>query len=749
MFITKSIKKFLIFSESSVLECLQKIESNQQGMVFAVGQDNVIKGVVSDGDIRRWLTMCSECSINSPVSEVMNKNFIFRKTEDDSNLIADTFSTHIRVIPLVNQQKQIEAIAFPESKALEIGESVISEKSPCYIIAEIGNNHNGSIDLAKKLVDLAVESGADCVKFQMRHLESLYKNQGKDNENSADLGDQYTLDLLNRFQLSNKELFEVFDYCKSKGKTPLCTPWDIESLSVLEGYGMQAYKVASADLTNLELLSAIAKTKKPMICSTGMSTEGEIKRAINFLKGVNAQYILLHCNSTYPTPNRDVNLRYLDHLRNMNEGRVVGYSGHERGYLAPTIAVALGAKIVEKHFTIDKTMEGNDHKVSLLPEEFKKMTDQIRLTEEMLGTDGERSVSQGEYLNREILAKSLVINQHLPAGKTISRDMIEIKSPGQGLQPYHLDNLVGKVAQHDFHPGDFFYESDLNETVIESREYSFRRPFGVPVRYHDFEKLALRTNVDFVEFHLSYKDLEVDIESLFNQKYSIGFNVHSPELFSGDHILNLCSDDEEYRNRSIIELQRVVDITRQLKKYFPVTTKPFIITNVGGFSESGFLPLQSKKKMYQKISQALDLIDDSGVEIIIQTMPPFPWHFGGQSYHNLFVNHDEINEFCERTGRRVCLDVSHSQMACNHYHWSMNDFVKKIGCHIAYLHVVDALGIDGEGVQIGEGDVDFVELSKKLDDIAPSAPFIPEVWQGHKQSGSGFWNALEFLESYL
>lgn len=749
MFITKAIKEFLVFSESPVLECLKKIEQNKRGIVFVVNQYNEIKGVVSDGDIRNWLMVCSKCDTSSRISEVMNENFVFRKVGDENRVISEALSDRIRIVPLVNKKKQIEAIAFPENTALEIGAHIISKDSTCYVIAEIGNNHNGDINLAKQLVDLAIESGADCVKFQMRHLKSLYRNQGQDNENSADLGDQYTLDLLNRFQLNNGELFEVFDYCKSKGKMPLCTPWDLESLSVLESYGMQAYKVASADLTNLELLSAVAKTQRTMICSTGMATEVEIENAVSFLKRINAQYILLHCNSTYPTPNRDVNLRYMSHLSDIDGGRMIGYSGHERGYLAPALAVALGAKIIEKHFTIDKSMEGNDHKVSLLPKEFKEMVSQIRLTEEMLGNGGERVLSQGEYLNREVLAKSLIINQELLAGSVITREMIEIKSPGQGLQPYYIDSLIGKIAQHDFYPGDFFHESDLNEIVIRPKSYSFNRPFGIPVRYHDFERLISGTNVDFVEFHLSYNDLEIDIDSIFKKKYKIGFNVHSPELFSGDHILNLCSDDEEYRNRSIHELQKVVEITLKLKKYFPSTKNPVIVTNIGGFSESGFLSTESKKQMYQKTAQALDLIDDSGVEIVIQTMPPFPWHFGGQSHHNLFVDHNEIKEFCSQTGRRVCLDVSHSQMACSHYHWQMNDFVITIAPYIAYLHIVDALGVDGEGVQIGGGDVDFTQLSKNLDQLVPGVAFIPEVWQGHKQNGSGFWRALEFLEEYV
>jgi len=749
MFITKSTKKFIFLNEGSILECLNKIEKNKYGTIFICDLSGSIQGVVTDGDLRRWLSKSKKPNLDRPISIVMNQDYVSCNVEDRRQLVSSKFSERVKIIPILDLNGRIESIALEKTKAVEFGGHIITQDSPCFVIAEIGNNHNGDINLAKKLIDLACDSGADCVKFQMRDLKSLYKNQGNDNDGSADLGEQYTLDLLSRFQLKNKDLFEIFDYCKEKGKMPLCTPWDLKSLAVLEEYGMQAYKVASADLTNLELLAAIAKTEKPMICSTGMSTEAEIKQAVDFLQNLNAQYILLHCNSTYPTPYRDVNLSYIAKLRMINEGGVVGYSGHERGYLAAILAVALGAKIIEKHFTIDKSMEGNDHKVSLLPIEFKKMVEEIRLTEEMMGKDSERTISQGEFLNREVLAKSLVVNQTLLSGEIITRDMIEIKSPGKGLQPYHINDLVGKVAQHKFLKGDFFHGSDLDEILIKSRNYSFNRPFGIPVRYHDFEHLILDTNVDFVEFHLSYKDLEIDIDSIFNRKYEFGFKVHSPELFSGDHILNLCSNDNKYRERSINELKRVIDATIKLKKYFPITTRPLIITNVGGFSESGFLPDQEKSKMYTKIAQALNLINCQDVEIIIQTMPPFPWHFGGQSHHNLFVNHNEISEFCNEYGYRVCLDVSHSQMASNYYNWSMDEFVKKISPHIAYLHIVDALGIDGEGIQIGEGDVDFTQLSENLDILIPDYGFIPEVWQGHKQNGSGFWKALDFLEKYF
>jgi len=747
MYINYSIEKFLLSESASFAECLQKIEKNKKGIVFVITEKNILLGVITDGDIRRRLSSSSNLNLETALVNFINKDFVSRSIHDSNEVIANSITSKFSAIPLINSNNQIVAIAFDGTKQINIGNIEISNKARTFIIAEIGNNHNGDINLAKRLVDEAILAGADCVKFQMRDMSSLYKSDENHNL-SSDLGDQYTRDLLDRFQLSNEELLEVFRYSEENGILALCTPWDMASLNVLESFGMKAYKVASADLTNFDMLAAIAETKKPMICSTGMSSEEEIVSAISFLEKSHAQFILLHCNSTYPTPNRDVNLRYLKHLQSINKGRIVGYSGHERGFLAPVVSVALGAKVIEKHFTLDKEMEGNDHRVSLTPNEFKDMVSQIRLCEEFLGSDSDRVISQGESLNRETLAKSLVIKNDLKKGSVITRSMVEIKSPGQGLQPCEIERLVGKKAKHDFKKGDYFFESDISQDLTIARNYKFKRPFGIPVRYHDFETLSSKTNLDFVEFHLSYNDLEIDINNIFTGKYDFGFSVHCPELFGGDHLLNLCSFDSEYRQRSISEIRRVIGITKKIQKFFPKTKVPKIITNVGGFSSSNFVDNDLVLQKYEILKTTLDLIDTTGVEILIQTMPPFPWHFGGQSFHNLFVNPDQIKSFCKETGYRVCLDVSHSQMACSFYKWDMGQFIEDLLPYIGYLHIVDSIGVDGEGVQIGNGDVDFQKLAEKLNEI-PSVEFIPEIWQGHKEYGSGFWNALEFLEEYL
>ena len=201
MFITKSIQKFVIFNEGTILECLKKIEENRYGLIFITDLSGVIQGVVTDGDLRRWLFLSKKPNLDSPISTAMNTGYVSCNVEDGRALIASKFSRDVKIIPILDKNRRIQSIAFQESKAIEIGDHIITENSPCFVIAEIGNNHNGDIDLAKQLVDLAIDSGADCVKFQMRNIKSLYKNQGNDHDSSADLGEQYTLDLLSRFQV--------------------------------------------------------------------------------------------------------------------------------------------------------------------------------------------------------------------------------------------------------------------------------------------------------------------------------------------------------------------------------------------------------------------------------------------------------------------------------------------------------------------------------------------------------------------
>lgn len=619
-------------------------------------------------------------------------------------------------------------------------------ESRVFIIAEIGNNHNGSIDLAIEMVDSAHLAGADCVKFQMRNMNAVYRKRSLAKK-GEDLGTEYVLDLLQRFQLTESEHQYVADYCNSKGIHYMCTPWDSESVDILEKLDVKAYKVASADLTNLPLIDKLISTNKPLILSTGMSSSQEIQITADFLNSRKAVFALLHCNSTYPAPFQDINLTWLNKLKQIHS--LIGYSGHERGIAVTLAAVALGAKVVERHFTFDRNMEGPDHAASLERDEFKNLVTGIREIEEALGDGLERRLSQGEMINRENLAKSLVAARDLTKGTIIEPEHVNVLSPGQGLSAQCYSQLLGRKVQRDMLQEDYFYPSDLQDARIEPKNYKFNRPWGVPVRYHDFDEYKSKITPDIFEFHLSYSDLDLDIDKFLHGEYKCGFVVHAPELFSKSRLMDLASSSEEYRKFSLGETQRVINITRSLKKYFPATKRPMIVANIGGFTMDEALPSESLVSYYERFADSLSLLDMQGVELIPQTMAPFPWHFGGQRYQNLFVHADECRFWCEKLNLRMCFDISHSRLTSNHFNIDFYEFAEQIAPITGHLHMGDASGINGEGLQIGEGDIDFKRLISILNKFCPEASFIPEIWQGHKNGGEGFWIALEKLEKMV
>lgn len=743
----RDLSSYTVYAEESIFSALKKLNENKARIVFSVTERGLLEGVLTDGDLRRWIMKRESVDPSAPVSRITNKQFTFAYHDDPPEKIGLLFSDRTVQVPLIDEFGRLVAVATSYAQPVRIGRFEISADKPAFLIAEIGINHNGSVDFAKRLVDHAVEAGADCAKFQMRNVRTLYRNQGADNV-KEDLGAQYVLDLISRFSLTPEEMFSIFDHCRASGILPLCTPWDVESVQALHDYGLEAYKVASADLTNHQLLRAIAGTRKPAIVSTGMSSEAEIAESVALLRRLNVRNVLLHCNSTYPAPFKDVNLRYIDRLREISGGPV-GYSGHERGWHVAVAAIARGAKVIEKHFTLDRGMEGNDHKVSLLPDEFQAMVQAIRDVEKALGSAGERRVSPGEAMNREALAKSLVVAKDIAAGAMITAECVTIKSPGRGLQPNRIEQLVGRKSQRAMKVGDFFFESDLADRRVEARPYSFARPWGIPVRFHDYRELAPKSNMDFLEFHLSYKDLDEDLSLHFSEKFDIDFTVHSPDLFRGDHILNFAAKDPELRKRSIAELQRVVDLTLSLSQFFKPSRKPLVIVSLGGFTKERHLDPAEKAAMYEMVGHSLSQVKADGVEIIAQTLPPFPWYIGGQLFCNLFVDPVDTAKFCADFNMRLCFDTSHSRLATNFLKLSFKDFVDVVAPHIAHLHIVDAKGVDGEGVQIGEGEIDFAALAEQLSRVAPRASFIPEIWQGHKNYGEGFWVACERLEKWF
>jgi len=659
MIIEPDIAPYYVCCDDSISAALKKIDANNEGFIFCVDDAGVLEGVLTDGDIRRWLLKQENVNLSRKIGEIANREFVSAFFGDKRENISRLFSDQIKFVPLLDDRRRLVGFARQREilEALQIGPYLINDESSVFIIAEIGINHNGSVDRARKLIEAAKDAGADCAKFQMRNMKALYRNTADGSVINEDLGAQYTLNLLSRFELPTTIMLELFDYAREIGLVPLCTPWEEESVKILEEYGMPAYKVASADLTDHPLLTILAQTYKPLIVSTGMSEEEEIKSTVKLLQDIGSKYCLLHCNSTYPVPFKDVNLNYIPRLKKIGQCPV-GYSGHERGINVAVAAVAKGAKVIEKHITLDRSLEGSDHKVSLLPDEFKALVQGIRQVEESLGTAHKRCMTQGEIMNRANLAKSLVVNRDLKTGEVIDETMIDVKSPGRGLQPNRKTELTGRVAVRDFSKGDFFFPSDLETTRVQAREYRFSRPWGLTVRWHDFKRIMAQSNPDFLEFHLSFKDMDEDYLTLFECLYDLDLKVHSPDTFEGDHLLDLANPEKEYRDRSIRELQRVIDLTHKLKPFFQRADRPVIIASLSGFTSNGFLQEGWIKERYDILAESLNTLDTLGVEIIGQTLPPFPWYFGGQLYLNLFVRPHDTAQFCEKQDLRLFQDIA-------------------------------------------------------------------------------------------
>ena len=319
------------------------------------------------------------------------------------------------------------------------------------IIAEAGVNYNGDINLAKRMVDVAAEAGADIVKFQTGKPEnSISVNAKKADYQEATTGtDESQLEMCKKLMLPDKDYPELVDYCDKKGIEFLSTPFDRESVDFLANLGVRKWKIPSGEITHLPLLVHIAKRGEPVILSTGMSTIEEIREALSVLTKNGANDItVLQCNTEYPTPFEDANITAMNTLKK-EFGCNIGYSDHTFGITAPIAAVALGATVIEKHFTLDRHMPGPDQSASLEPDELKTMVKMIRETELALG-DGEKKPSDSELKNKDIARKSIVAKKSIKAGEIFSEENITCKRPGNGISPMKWNDIIGQTAKYDF-----------------------------------------------------------------------------------------------------------------------------------------------------------------------------------------------------------------------------------------------------------------------------------------------------------
>jgi len=337
-------------------------------------------------------------------------------------------------------------------KAVEIADKTIGTGHPCYILAEAGCNHNQRLDLAKKLIDMAVDAHADGIKFQSYHAENMYSRKTPMMEHFRERlnasKDATMFDLIKMTELPWEMHTPIVDYCNMKAIPFLSTPFEEEAVELLESHNVPAYKIAAFEMTHYPLIRRIAQTGKPIILSTGMSTLGDIEKVLSIVYAEgNEQLILLHCVSNYPARPEDYNLRVINTLKTAF-GCPVGVSDHTPGIKVAEIAMALGANFIEKHITTDQNLPGPDHYFSLTPKELISLVSSRGEIEAMLGSPV-KLCTKAEDSMKHIGRRSMVAGINIPPGMRITREMVAIKRPGFGLHPDLMDVIVGSISQRD------------------------------------------------------------------------------------------------------------------------------------------------------------------------------------------------------------------------------------------------------------------------------------------------------------
>ena len=319
---------------------------------------------------------------------------------------------------------------------------------PVFIIAEAGVNHNGDIGIAKKLIDSAVTSGADAVKFQTFHAEDLVTPDCKTAAHQKRSGENNQFDLLKSQEFNFDQFNDLKNYCDKKKIEFISTPYDVKSVELLDKLNVKRFKIASAELVNKPVIKAIAKTKRPIILATGMATLGEIEQTLNLIKSYDSNNItLLHCTTSYPTPYDQVNMNVISTLKNAFN-LPVGYSDHTVGIEIAVMAVSLGAVIIEKHFTLDKKMVGPDHFASAEPDEFKQMVNAIRNVEKAFGKK-EKTLTEEEKKNIHFMRRSIHSVRNIKKGEKIKTDDIKMLRENDGLSPWLMEFVIGREARRD------------------------------------------------------------------------------------------------------------------------------------------------------------------------------------------------------------------------------------------------------------------------------------------------------------
>lgn len=632
--------------------------------------------------------------------------------------------------------------------------------SKTYYIAEIGKACNGDLNYCWEMLNECKKAKVDAVRFHHYFLNESVHSSLLDKNSSTERTWSFKLKL----PFDGEKLFSemgykiILDWCKELQLDFIATPWDIESFKLFKSIGVTDFKIHSMNAMNIPLLEQVLEDYSNLYISTGGLSEKEIELlAEKFNFQMRSNIVLLHTVCAYPTPEKVINMRAMNTLKKYVSR--VGYSSNDILDMSVLTAVALGADVIEKHVHISKP-DQKLHKASIDIKRFaniKKNADEINT---LLGIEIKHE-SRGEMINQEILSKSIVLKKNVKKGEILDERNLTLKLPSKGINAKQWYNVIGKEASKDLSEGDYLFTCDMLEQESERKQFLKKgceedRRFipgkiGIVARLNDIEQITSERNIDYVEVHYAASDLE---QKDFCKDYDLDLVVHFPEYANG-RMLDLCSYDEDLRKFSIAVINRVMQKARELKPHLKKCKGNLkFVLHPGAMTFPKLL--DNPKKQFDLFADSLKQLNSEGIEVLIENMLSFAWFLSNdwsanQGLNNSFMDADEMLKFCKSQNYGMCLDLCHAKLYTNNVGKSFLEYMKTVKPIVKHLHYSDCVGIDGEGLQVGEGDIDWREVCEVFHDHQYG--WTPEIWNGHHDNGQKFCEAHARLnaefEKYL
>jgi N-acetylneuraminate synthase len=600
------------------------------------------------------------------------------------------------------------------------------------VIAELGINHRGSSAVAEQLIDIAARAGAWGAKFQYRAKQGFYQA-------THEIGDEILSREIDDCYIAPETVLALAARIREKGMAAGISFFKFEDAADFGDriHEFDFFKVPSAELLNEELIRSMAGLGKPLILSTGGHGEEDIFRALEMTADI-PDIAYLHCISNYPVLIGNQQMRFIEALRQKTNAPV-GYSSHDQDWEVCLIAAANGATLFERHLTLDKNGRGIDDSSSSDPEEFRRLCKLLNAYDSVQG-NGRREINQGERINMQNLGSSLYASRDIAAGETLSGENTVIKAPRKGLTWGDVKRRGLTAVKRPIAAGSAVSELHFSaaKPPLDPALVAFcdDRQLSIPLRLHDAGVLQTRFPILNNELHLSYEEVgsfgRSMEEGLAKLDLTRHYSIHIPDYIDSKTLIDPLAGDDHTRLGSRRIIDTCVDLARELE-----TRTGAAVPIVGSFSR---LRPEGKSETYRQLKAYLDEAGRArGAPIYPQWLPRIAWYFGGADVLDMFCGDDDI-EIIREIGMEICLDLSHLILSANYSKADWRAWCDRLMPLARHIHIADAVGIDGEGIEFGEGDLG--DPGAYL--VGPQRKVL-EVWQGHLSEGDGFENAIRQL----